>query len=122
MNDVKKTIDGDIAEAPKQANYTKLDENGNQVEDTWAYGVALLQYERTQEKLINVYSSYLDARYDIDEVKVNLEDSKKSLKNTLKEMYATLSSLENQISLLKEQIKSTKLITTWKIVLKNLGY
>lgn len=107
MDDIKKIIDGNVAESPKQSDYTKKDENGATVNDTVAYSVALLQYEQTQEKIINAYSSYVDARYNIDEAKVKLDDSKKSLKNTLKEMYATLTDLENQINSLKEQIQST---------------
>ena len=108
MDDVKKTIDGDVAEAPQQADFAKYDLSDTDVdESTVAYGVALLQYERKQEKLISAYSSYLDAKYSIDEAKVNLDNSKKNLKNTLKEMYATLTDLENQISSLKEQIQST---------------
>lgn len=108
IDNVKKVIDGSAADAPKKSDFVKYDATGAQVDDgTVGYGVALLQYERTQEKLINAYSSYLDARYNIDEAKVNLDNSKKSLKNTLKEMYVTLNDLENQINSLKDQIQST---------------
>lgn len=106
IDDIKKIIEGEVAESPKQSDYKKLDENNNEIDDTVTYSVALLKYEGTQEKIINAYSSYVDARYSIDEAKVKLDDSKKSLKNTLKEMYVTLTDLEKQISSVNEQIKS----------------
>lgn len=113
IDDIKKIIDGEVAESPKQSDYKKLDENNSEIDDTVTYSVALLKYEGTQEKIINAYSSYVDARYSIDEAKVKLDDSKKSLKNTLKEMYVTLTDLEKQISSLNEQIKSANTKLTY---------
>jgi hypothetical protein len=106
IDDLKKVIDGNIREAPKQSSFTTVDSGGTIVNDTVAYSVELLKYVNQQEKIINGYSSYLDGRYNADEAKVKLEDSKKNLKNSLKEMYVTLSDLESQINSTNEQIKS----------------
>lgn len=108
INKIKKVIDGDVEKAPQKTDYAKYDEKDTEVDESIApYEAGLLLYVSKQEKIINGYSSYLDARYNTDEAKVKLDDSKKNLKNTLKEMYVTLTDLENQINSLKEQIQST---------------
>ncbi|AJG98253.1 hypothetical protein LF65_01648 [Clostridium beijerinckii] len=109
IKDLKNVIDGDVAESPDKndSKYTVSDGAGGTQQDATAYSVDLLMYVRQQEKIINGYSSYLDARYNTDEAKVKLNDSKKNLKNSLKEMYASLTDLENQINSLKEQVQST---------------
>lgn len=106
---IKDIIKTDISAPDKNSSdFNTIDSSTNTTTfDDVKYGLALIEYEQKIQNQITAYSSYLDAKYGMEEARVKLDDSKKSLKNGLKESYATLLDLENKINTLKEQINST---------------
>ena len=107
---VKDVMDEDAPKAPDKSNYISADATGTPAFDSGSYALSLIGYQQKQQEYLNklnVYSQYLDGKYDVAKAQVKLDDSKKNLKNGLKESYSTLIDLENNIDRLKEQVIST---------------